>query len=419
MSEQPPNIAEKRSQGTNETPRSAFWNAVGKWLGVLQKLFTLSGITVGGIALLFIFLLSEKQTIVVDRFSIAEDIKRTGYDEGAVARELADRIQAMMHETTSLKDYRSAYSYDNEPLVQVEASNLTLKSIAELIDRLRTKRRYLVTGELTHQSNQDMRLTVRVGDHPAISVTGPIDDIGKALDKSAEYILSSTEPYIYAAYLLTHNNTDEALSWIKKCLADTNSSNRPWAYNLWGVYYLERGHLDEAIDRFRKAIELDPKFSVAYLNWGVALENQHKLELALEKYQQSARYRKSASALAGQGRMLVALGDLEGGTRITEEAVRLASNERALHIDLANAYIQAQHFDQALAQLEIARDLGSLDLGLEAKLAWVLEQLGLRDRAIETYRRILNADTQDPQASLKILAKQRLDNLTGRQEGLQ
>jgi tetratricopeptide (TPR) repeat protein len=392
--------------GPEAKPKPGRWEIVGKCLETFQKLLAAGGALAGFLAIMYLLTVGQRQRIVVDKFSVAEDIKKAGYDEGAIARELADRIRTMAHETTSLKDQRATYSYDHEPLVEIEESSLTVKSIAEVIDRIREKRRYVVTGEVTHIADHDITMTIRPEDFPAATVTVPIFHLDQAIDKSAEYVLSKIEPYIYAAHLLSVGRQDEALKWIHLCLDNSESKDEKWYINLWGVYLLESNQLDEAIVKFRHATDLAPDFGIAYLNWALALENAGKSDDALAKYRIAAVRRVGAGALAGEGRMLTKLGHVGEAIETLTTAVRTAPHERTLRVTLAQAYIANEQFKEALQELQAARDIGEFDCDIEQQYAAVLDSLGFSDQAIAAYRNVVSAD---PQADL---AKARLETLT-------
>jgi tetratricopeptide (TPR) repeat protein len=263
-----------------------------------------------------------------------------------------------------------------------------------------------VTGEVTHIADHDIRMTVRFEDFPAATVTVQIFRLDEAIDKSAEYVLSQIEPYIYAAHLLTVGRQDEALKWIHLCLKNSESKDEKWYYNLWGVYFLERNQFDEAIVKFRRATDLAPDFGIAYLNWAVALENAEKFDDALAMYRTAAAHQVGASALAGEGRMLTRLGHLGEGIKTLTTAVRAAPHERTLRVTLAKAYIDNGQFREALQELLVARDIGEFDVDIEQQYAAVLDGLGLTDQAIAAYKNVVTAD---PRADV---AKSRLETLS-------
>ena len=58
----------------------------------------------------------------------------------------------------------------------------------------------------------------------------------------------------------------------------------PRYHDSLGVLYLGLGQIDQAVERFRKAIELDPKFADAYFHLGTALAEVRRWEDAVTSY---------------------------------------------------------------------------------------------------------------------------------------
>jgi Flp pilus assembly protein TadD len=97
----------------------------------------------------------------------------------------------------------------------------------------------------------------------------------------------------------------EAESHFRKALP-----GRPTAETHNGLgYVLERqGRTDEAVAEFRKAIDVDPKFTPAYNNLAQALAAQGKLEEAAHYYELSLAEKPSASVYNALGGVLTRLG---------------------------------------------------------------------------------------------------------------
>jgi Flp pilus assembly protein TadD len=51
----------------------------------------------------------------------------------------------------------------------------------------------------------------------------------------------------------------------------------------------QKGRVEEALQEFRKALELKPDYTTCYYNLGVVLENQHRTEEAAESFRQALR----------------------------------------------------------------------------------------------------------------------------------
>ena len=70
--------------------------------------------------------------------------------------------------------------------------------------------------------------------------------------------------------LIQKNNTKLASVKIKN-LIKVNSNNEI-LYNLSGILNIKKNNYDNAINDFKKAIDINPKFSSAYTNLGAAYE---------------------------------------------------------------------------------------------------------------------------------------------------
>jgi superkiller protein 3 len=68
--------------------------------------------------------------------------------------------------------------------------------------------------------------------------------------------------------------------------AATQHAATPSHYNL-GVALKAKGQLEEAIEAYRKAIQLDPNYANAYSNLGSALYDKGQLEEAIEAYRKA------------------------------------------------------------------------------------------------------------------------------------
>ncbi len=383
------------------------------WFEFLQKFPVVISSIVGAITtaiIVFIFLIGQQQTIVIGKFSIAESLRNAGYDDIAIARQLASRISAIIRTTTTHKNHRSVYSFENEPTIQVESSSTSLKSFTDLVDRLRAKRRYIVTGEVMALGGKLLSIKVRIEDSPEIASVKSLREIDLAINEAAEYVVEKAEPYIFAAYLLTRGEEKKSLDMIHFCLSNPPPEDDRWAYNLWGVYFLERGKYNLAIDKFRRAIELDPKFGIAFFNLAVALNSAGKQDESLQAFQKSVAHWPTALSLGGEGELLYQLGRYEQSINVLNMATAKDPHDRRLQIDLAYAYYRAGDTISAHSHAELAQDLdfNQFDIDLERRLAVVLDGIGLVEHALNAYKRIAERDPNDKLAKLRvqILTKQ-------------
>jgi tetratricopeptide (TPR) repeat protein len=69
-----------------------------------------------------------------------------------------------------------------------------------------------------------------------------------------------------------------------------------------GIFAYRSGELDNAIADFDRAIQLDPKFTAAYIDRGIVLYRMHKFEKAFADIAQAKRIERSKTAKTGKQR---------------------------------------------------------------------------------------------------------------------
>ena len=160
-------------------------------------------------------------------------------------------------------------------------------------------------------------------------------------------------------------------------------------YNL-AISYRKQENLDDALDHYRKVLDIDPHYAEAHNNLGLLLEGQGEVELAIGHYREAARLKdRDARSRFNLGNALLAVKQVgealthlnaairldpnwpdplnrvawlrathtDSQIRVPSEALRLAQRAAALtdHQDtwvldtLATAYASANQFDMALS----------------------------------------------------------------------
>jgi len=181
------------------------------------------------------------------------------------------------------------------------------------------------------------------------------------------------------------------------------SENNPQVVRFLGYYYYnlgnaarEAGRIDEAIARYRRALELDPTAASAHNNLGMALQAQGRLDQAAAEYLAAITLAPTngnarnnlAVILAGAGKLEEAvkqfsevvrlspdnveaqnnlgtlcfrLGDIGEAIRHYTEAVRLAPQNPVVHNNLGDALRRAGRLEEAVAQYRQAQQIAPQD----------------------------------------------------------
>jgi tetratricopeptide (TPR) repeat protein len=117
----------------------------------------------------------------------------------------------------------------------------------------------------------------------------------------------------------------------------------------------ESGHLDAAIDRYRRALALEPARADALNNLGVAYQAGGRADLAEGAYRAAmASSPGHASAHANLGLILIDAGRFDEGTAECEAALRIDPDHAAAHHNLGIAYARQGRMDRAIPELEAA-----------------------------------------------------------------
>jgi tetratricopeptide (TPR) repeat protein len=145
------------------------------------------------------------------------------------------------------------------------------------------------------------------------------------------------------------------------------------AHNNWGGMLLAHSRISEAMDHFRKAIEINPDYAEVQINLGTALAEQNQAAEAIGHYERALEIKPGngkahynlANILATQGRF--------------DEAIRHYGQAVALMPDFIHARYQLAvllesrgEFAAAIAQFQKILDLDPRHAPAQNNLAWLL-----------------------------------------------
>ena len=168
-----------------------------------------------------------------------------------------------------------------------------------------------------------------------------------------------------------------------------------------GMGDIERaqGRYDEAITRYRDAIERDPALTAAYLGLGRAAADQGQFDIAINHYQRGLEGAPDDVAL------LLALGDAQlqqndvvGALESYGRAKELQPNNAAAHVGLGRALWRQNQSDAALAELSRATQLNPSDTETLLMIGDLNESLGRADVALQAYTAAIAANDRSYEA---------------------
>jgi len=191
----------------------------------------------------------------------------------------------------------------------------------------------------------------------------------------------------------------------------------------------ERGRLDEAIDRYHRAIALAPEFPPAYNNLGTTLRAKGEIANAVATYRQALRVRPDypeaqynlANALMDEGKpaeaiehFRIALATIPASVDVhnnlgialmdqgrADEAIaefraalELDPGSLPSHRNLANALGTAHRYDEAIEQFHRASQIAPTDASVHYDLGSLLMEIDRLDEAVAEFRAALRIDPE-------------------------
>jgi len=134
--------------------------------------------------------------------------------------------------------------------------------------------------------------------------------------------------------------------------------SRAHAFSNRGGAYQAKGELDRAIADYNQAIEIDPKFALAYIGRGDAYKDRGELDRAIADYNRALELDpKDADAYAGRGVTYEAKGDMDRAIVYYNRALELDPKFVLAYNGRGNAYRSKGELSRAIADYNRAIEL--------------------------------------------------------------
>lgn len=212
------------------------------------------------------------------------------------------------------------------------------------------------------QVHQQKRLINKTGDSPAKTdkLTGeePVDKtaVSTASDETTQ--ITSTEELLKKASLYYNKGMiDEAIEKFKEALR-IDPEDIKTHYNL-GNAYADKGMLDEAISTYKKALEIHPGFIDACLSLGMLYLDTGMIDEAISLYKQAVKAHPDDSFLCFHLGEAYAMNE-QYKEAITEynKAISINPMDPETQYRLAESYYETEQYEKALEHATQADELG-------------------------------------------------------------
>jgi tetratricopeptide (TPR) repeat protein len=168
------------------------------------------------------------------------------------------------------------------------------------------------------------------------------------------------------------------------------TANNGLAHNNLGFALAEQGHLNEAMDHYSRALQINPMYEDAHDNMGVALTRLGRFDEAIWHYTEALRIKPdNADANNNLGVVLAEQGRIEEAMGRYAEALRIEPEYADAHSNLGNALFQQGRLDEATIRYREALRLRPDHADAHNNLGLVLAEQGWLEDAISHYTEAL------------------------------
>lgn len=288
----------------------------------------------------------SSSAIIVEPIRVPDKLVKSGYTPEIMAQRLMDGMFAIQRQATTKKEGASVTPEWQRFDMEVPGSGITIGTIGNVLRESMGIQEQKITGEvISLDSGLQLRLrllgTRQFGD----SVSQEPGGVETLLKASAEKAVQLIEPFMYASYLYANGQTDEVNEALDYCQAHCSDEDRKWALNLRGVLQADKKNWDAAIEGYQSALEVDPRFAIAYHNWAMALIKKNQPTMAYEKLLKAERLDSEITSKEEKALLRVAIGQqMHKESKPTEEeieqyrlALKLNPNETTAYMYWGNA----------------------------------------------------------------------------------
>ena len=214
---------------------------------------------------------SQERGLVIEPFSVPPDMAARGLNGQVVASMLLDKLGRMQSATVSARAASSfANNWNDQIKVEIPETGVSVGELRRLLVQW-LGHQTSISGEV-YRTNAGIAVAARTGTAAADPHDGAEADIDGLVQKAAEDVFRTSQPYRYAIYLENHvGDVAGARKVLEQLSTSGDRTDRIWAYAALNNLLLKQGDFAGALRASSDAIAIDPDFNLAHANHGGTL----------------------------------------------------------------------------------------------------------------------------------------------------
>lgn len=197
---------------------------------------------------------------------------------------------------------------------------------------------------------------------------------------------------IYSARTIIRNKDWKTQNsfWLS---AIKDSPNSPGALNGVGLIYQKEGKIEEAIDSFRKAVLIRPKYANAYNNLGNLFVEIEKNDEAVELFKKAIEVNpKYLEAYNNLGNVYSDMGRKDEAIVLYKKVIELNAEDLDAYYNLGNTYIDMGKTGEAILSFKRAIEINPRDVSALNNLGNLYDLSGKKEEAEKLFRKAIDID---------------------------
>jgi tetratricopeptide (TPR) repeat protein len=339
---------------------------------IMTKAF---GIGLIAIAIIYIIQVLRDKSYSIRHINVPASFAQSGHSGPVVANRIYARLQLIIQRVSAnyhLKGYTTA-SAEKEVSVDVGGMGLPIRGFVEMLGgALGIRRSKKVDADFFIENNV-LVMILKIAGNPAERLEAPLNDsidiaLRMLIFEAAETILKFSNDEILQTYFgLIEQIGDKQIKLAKYRFEHCNTSARTevniiaaWA---WGLCMLKR--YDEAEQKILEGVAKHKKAGRIYVIWGSLLwqtgkheEALGKFKKALEQLSKNESITRIANIYSSMGNCYAALGQNELAMNYLRRAIDIDPNASRAYFNLALVEYANNHQEQFYELLEKALEKG-------------------------------------------------------------
>jgi len=222
-----------------------------------------------------------------------------------------------------------------------------------------------------------------------------IENSIKLSDNDSDELLNSF--VLKGAVLDALKEYNQAIEAYKKAI-EINPKKNEFYYNI-GIAYGNKGEYDQAIEAYKKAIEINPKMDEAYNNMGNAYYNKGEYDQAIEAYKKAIEINpKKDEAYYNLGIAYGNKGEYDQEIEAYKKAIEINPKKDEAYYNLGIAYGNKGEYDQEIEAYKKAIEINPKRDKAYYNLGIAYSNKGEYDQAIEAYKKAIEINPKKNQA---------------------